>query len=57
MEYKDLVGDGCYHFCDTNDRAPSICSACEGNAEPINEGFAFLLDAKVNNRISYLVPT
>ena len=35
---------------------PPIRSACEGNAEPIGEGFAFLLDAKVNNHPSYLVP-
>ena len=52
MEHKELVGDGCCHVSDTDDGAPSIGSACEGNAEPINEGFAFILDAEVNNRPS-----
>ena len=56
MEHKDLVGNGCYHVSNTDDGAPSVCSACEGNAEPINEGFAFHLDVKVNNRPSYSVP-
>ena len=49
MEYKELVGNGCYHVSNTDDGAPSARSACEGNAEPINEGFAFHLDAEVNN--------
>ena len=56
MEHKDLVGDRCYHVCDADDRAPSIRLAYEGNAEPIKEGFAFHLDAEVNNCPSYSVP-
>ena len=56
MEHKELVGDGCYHVSNNDDGAPSVRSACEGNAEPINEGFAFYLDAKVNNCPYYLVP-
>ena len=56
MEHKELVGDGCYHISNTDDGAPSIRSACEGNAETINEGFEFYLDAKVNNCPSYSVP-
>ena len=56
MEHKELVGDGCYHVSNTDDGAPSVRSACEGNAEPINEGFALYLDVEVNNRPSYSVP-
>ena len=56
MDHKELVGNGCYHVSNTGDGAPSIRSACEGNTEPINEGFAFLLNAEVNNRLSYSVP-
>ena len=56
MEHKELVGDGCYHVSNTDDEAPSVCSVCERNAYPINEGFAFHLDAKVNNRPSHSVP-
>ena len=49
MEHKELVVDGWYHVSNTDDGARSVRSACEGNAEPINEGFAFYLDAEVNN--------
>ena len=56
MEHKELVGDECYHVSNTDDGAPSVRSACEGNAEPINEGIAFHLDAEVNNCPFYSVP-
>ena len=56
MEHKELAGDGCYHVSNTDDWAPYIHSACEGNVEPINEGSEFHLDAKVNNRPSYSFP-
>ena len=56
MEHKELVGNGCYHVRNTDDGAPSVRSAYEGNAETINNGFAFHLNAKVNNCPSYLVP-
>ena len=56
MEHKELVGDGCYHVSNTDDGAPSVRSACEENAEPIYEGFAFYLDAKASDRPSYSVP-
>ena len=54
--HKELVGDRCYHVSNTDDGVPSIRSVCKGNADSINEGFAFLLDSKVNNCPSYLVP-
>ena len=56
MEHKELVGDGCYHVSNTDNGAPSIRSECKGNTEPINEGFAFHINAKVNNCPSYSVP-
>ena len=56
MEHKELVGNRCYHIYDADDGAPSIRLACEGNTEPINEGFSFHLDAEVNNCPSYPVP-
>ena len=56
MEHKELVGDGCYHVSNTDDGVPSVRTECEGHAEPINEGFAFHLNAEVNNRLSYSVP-
>ena len=52
MEHKELVGNGCYYVSNTDDGAPSVRTACEGNAEPINKRFAFHLDAEVNNRPS-----
>ena len=56
MEHKELVCDRCYHVSNTYDGAPSVCSAGERNVEPINEGFAFLLNAEVNNCPYYSVP-
>ena len=56
MEHKEIVSDGCYHVSNTDDGAPSIRSACKGNTEPIDKGFAFHLNAEVNNCPSYSVP-